>query len=117
MNAENKFNELVESFKKEIANAANNALSDIHSEMLPYVNDDTENNALYRARDIISQILTSNFTLEGDSIICDGWNTRLTTNDHDLLINKLAEKCSDKAAQQKISRLERQLAESENRGY
>jgi molecular chaperone GrpE (heat shock protein) len=115
MSAESKFNEIVESFKKEIAEASRDAIEGIHSEMLPYVNDDTENNAVYRANDIVNQILTSNYTLEGDKIICNGWNTKLTANDHDRLVNKLAAKCSDVAAQKKIERLERQLKDAYNR--
>lgn len=117
MSAETKFNNIVKELKAQTERFTRQAIDDIHSEMLPYVNDDTENNALYRAHDIVSQVLTNNFTLEGDNIICDGWNTKLTTNDHDRLVNKLAEKCADKAAQQKIARLERLLEESYKRSY
>ncbi|WP_339892211.1 hypothetical protein [uncultured Alteromonas sp.] len=117
MSAEDKFNNIVEQFKKEVAQASKNAIEDIHSEMLPYVNDDTEFNAIQRANDIVSKLLTSNFTLEDDRIICDGWSTKLTTHDHDRLVNKLADRCSDMAAKKKIERLERQLKESFNRQY
>jgi hypothetical protein len=117
MSAESKFNEIVESFKKEIAEASKNAIEDIHSEMLPYVNDDTEFNAVYRANSIVKQILSGNYTLEDDKIICSGWIIELTSNDHDQLVDKLAEKCSDVAAQKKIERLESMLKESYSRNY
>lgn len=117
MSAENKFNEIVLNLKTEMNKHVENAIQDIYCDMLPYVNDDTESNAMHRAKDIINQILTSNYTLEDDKIICNGWNTKLTTNDHDRLVNKLAEKCSDEAAKQKIARLERQLEESYKRSY
>jgi hypothetical protein len=117
MSAESKFNEIVESFKKEIAEASKNAIEDIHSEMVPYVNDDTEWNAIYRANDIVRQILSGNYTLEDDKITCNGWSTGLTTSDHDQLVDKLAEKCSDVAAQKKIERLESMLKESYSRNY
>lgn len=117
MSAETKFNKIVDDFKCQVESFTRNAIDDIHSEMLPYVNDDTQSNAIYRAHDIISQILTNNFTLEGDNIICDGWKTKLTTRDHDRLVDKLADKCADKAAQNKIERLERLLKESYERSY
>ncbi len=112
MSAENKFNEIVKDFNAVIKTSIDDALSKIHSEMVPYLNDDTEHNAIYRAHDIVSDILSSNFTLEDDKIVCDGWKTKLTANDHDRLIDKLAEKCADTAAQKKIERLERQLKEA-----
>ena len=117
MNAKTKFDEIVSEFKKEVQKSVECAINDIHSELVPYVNDDTEFNAIQRAHRLVSSILTSNFTLEGDEIICNGWNTKLTNNDHDRLVNKLAEKCSDKAAQLKIERLERQLKEAYSRNY
>tara|TARA_R110000851_G_scaffold190894_1_gene341580 strand:- start:231 stop:584 length:354 start_codon:yes stop_codon:yes gene_type:complete len=117
MSVEDKFNSIVEQFKKEVAQASKNAIEDIHSEMLPYVNEDTESNAICRAHDIVGQLLTGNYTLKDDKIACGGWNTKLTTNDHDRLVSKLADKCSDKAAQQKIERLERLLKESYERPY
>jgi hypothetical protein len=112
MSAENKFNELVEAFKKEVSSAAEDALNIIHSEIVPYVNDDTECNAIYRANDIVRQILSGNYVLEGDKIVCNGWSTELSTSDYDRLVDKLAEKCSDVAAQKKIERLERQLEDA-----
>ncbi|MGB2272516.1 MAG: hypothetical protein ACPH15_05800 [Pseudomonadales bacterium] len=117
MNAKTKFDEIVNEFKKEVERSVKYAIDDIHSEIVPYVNEDTIHNAIYRAHDIVSSILTSNFTLEGDEIICNGWNTKLTNNDYDRLVNKLAEKCSDKSAQLKIERLERQLKEAYSRNY
>lgn len=117
MSAEDKFNEIVLKFKTEINNYTEDAISSIHSEMLPYVNDDTENNAIYRAHDIVSNMLSGNFTLDGDNIICCGWNTKLTSNDHDRLVNKLAEKCADEAMKKKVERLERQLKEAYSSNY
>lgn len=117
MSAEDKFNKIVEEFKIKTEQFARDAIDSIHSEMLPYVNDDTESNAMHRANDIVSGILSGNYHLADNKISCQGWTTVLTDNDHDRLVNKLADKCSDEAAKQKIARLERQLEESYKRSY
>lgn len=111
MSAEDKFNEIILKLKAEINNYTEEAINSIHSEMLPYVNDDTESNAIYQAHDIVLNMLSGNFTLNGDEIVCCGWKTKLTDNDHDRLVNKLAEKCADEAMKKKVERLERQLVE------
>lgn len=117
MNAKTKFDGIVNEFKKEVEKSVKYAIDDIYSELVPYVNDDTEFNAIQRSHSLVSAILSDNFDVVDDEIICQGWNTKLTTNDHDRLVNKLAAKCSDKAAQLKIERLERQLKEAYSRNY
>lgn len=117
MSAEEKFNIIVKEFKSKVDDITRDALNSIHSDMVPYLNDDTENNAIYRAHDIVSSVLSGNFTLTDDKIICDGWNTKLTNNDHDRLVNKLAAKCADVAMKKKIERLERQLKEAYGSNY
>ena len=64
MNAKTKFDEIVNEFKKEVEKSVKYAIDDIHSELVPCVNDDTEFNAIQRAHRLVSSILTSNFTLE-----------------------------------------------------
>jgi len=117
MSAKDKFDSIVNEFKSQVEDAARDALNSIHSEMVPYLNDDTENNAIYRAHDIVSSMLSGNFTLDDDQIICDGWKTKLTSNDHDRLVNKLAEKCADVAMIKKVERLEQQLKEAYKSKY
>ena len=115
MSAEDKFNEIVLNLKTEMNKYIEDAIDDIHLNMIPYVNDDTEANAIYRSSDIVNQILSGFYKIEDSKIVCNGWSTNLTDNDHDRLVDKLAEKCSDEAAKQKIARLERQLEESYKR--
>ena len=111
--AELKFNEIVEQFKESTKNAMQDALDSIHSEMVPYLNEDTEHNARYRANDIVNSLLRGNgkCELDGDLIKFDGWNISLSNSDHDRLVEKLALVAGDKAKDLKIERLERQLKE------
>lgn len=113
--AELKFNEIVEQFKESTKNAMQDALDSIHSEMVPYLNEDTEHNARYRANDIVNALLRGNgkCKLDGDLIKFDGWNVSLSSADHDRLVEKLALVAGDKAKDLKIERLERQLKEAQ----
>ncbi|AUR94871.1 coil containing protein [Vibrio phage 1.199.A._10N.286.55.C10] len=113
--AELKFNEIVEQFKESTKNAMQDALDSIHSEMVPYLNEDTEHNARYRANDIVNSIIHSDgqCTLNENSIEFNGWSISLSSADHDRLVEKLALVAGDKAKDLKIERLERQLKEAQ----
>ncbi len=111
--AESKFNEIVEQFKEQTKSAVYDAISSIHSEMVPYLNEDTESNARYRASDIVNALISGDgqCELDGNSIKFNGWSVNLTSFDHDNLVDKLAAVAGDKAKDLKIERLERQLKE------
>lgn len=111
---EQRFSELVEKFKEQVKEAAEDAIGDIYGELLPYAVGDTESNAIIQAKSMASKILSGSFELDEDGYIrVDGWSVGyLSTCDYDALVDKLAEKCADVAAQKKIERLERQLAEA-----
>ena len=112
--AEAKFNEIVSDFKKAVDSAVNESLDRIHGEMVPYLNDDTESNAIYRAVDIVKSIMSGSYSISDEGVISvNGWRIEgLTNYNHDKLVDKLAERCSDMAAQKKIERLEEQLKEA-----
>jgi hypothetical protein len=112
MSAETKYQEITKQMNDDIEQAIRAACDKIHSEIIPFINDDTEHNAVYRASDIVNSIIRGNFSLDGDTIICDGWKTRLTSCDYDSLVDKLAKVAGDKAKDMKIERLERQLSEA-----
>jgi hypothetical protein len=113
MSAETIFTELVEQFKIDVENATKEALDKIHSDMVPYLNDDTENNARYRAVDIVRSIMRGDFEMEGDYITVDGWHiTNLTDFNYDKMVDILSAKAGDVAKDKKIERLERQLLEA-----
>ena len=114
MSAETKYKEIMNRFNADVSAAVKKAADEIHSDIIPHINDDTEYNAIYRARDIVNSILRGNFEVEGNQIICDGWNTRMTSNYHDKLVDKLAAATSDKAKDLLIKRLSSQLAEAYN---
>ena len=109
--AELKFNEIVEQFKESTKNAMQVALDSIHSEMVPYLNEDTEHNAACIANDIVREIISGNSKceLDGNSVKFRGWSVSLSSSDHDRLVDKLAAVAGDKAKDLKIERLERQL--------
>jgi hypothetical protein len=109
--AELKFNAIVEQFKEQVKEVTQEAIISIHSEMVPYLNEDTENNARYRASDIINSLLRGDgkCELDGDYIKFNGWSVSISSSDHDNLVDKLAAVAGDKAKDLKIERLERQL--------
>ena len=114
MSAETKYKELMDRFNSDITDAVKTAAESIHSDIIPFINDDTEYNAVYRASDIVNNILRGNFEVIGDKIHCNGWNTQLTSNYHDKLVDKLAESTSDKAKDLIIERLKEQLKDAHN---
>lgn len=111
MSIENKFKAISDDLKKEFEATYSAAIDRVHSEVMPYIAEDTEANAIYRAEDLARKIITGDFDLVEGCISVNGWKTKLTSNDYDKLVDKLAAKCSDEAAQKKIARLERQLKE------
>lgn len=112
-NAEKLFNELVEKFKVDAQKAVDEAIDSVHGDLVPYINEDTEHNAAYRARDIVRSIVSDNgrCELDGDSIQFDGWSIPMTSFDYDRFVDKLASVAGDKAKDLKIERLERQISE------
>lgn len=119
MSAEDKFSEIVEKLKSEITKAAADAVYEIHGGIVPYVNDDTEFNAIYRAKDIIRDVMHGNFDVVDNKIKCGFFSIELTSGCHDRLVDALASRCADKAKDLKIERLERQIKEmtSQQLGY
>ena len=77
MSAETKYKEIMNQFNVDISEAVKTAAESIHSDIIPFINDDTEHNAVYRACDIVNNILRGEFEVIDDKIICNGWNTQL----------------------------------------
>lgn len=111
--AESKFNQIVAEFKKVVDSVVSESLDRVHGELVPYVNEDTEHNAMYRAGDLVEKLINGDFDVIDGIISVDGWGlNKLTSFHYDKLVDKLAERCSDIAAQKKIERLENQLKEA-----
>lgn len=117
MSIEQKYQEMMEQFKVEASKVVAEHTDRIYFEMLPFIGDDVEQNAILRASDIVNAIIRGNFTIEDGKISYGGWRTSLTSCDHDRLVDILAERCADEAAKKKIERLERQLKESFSGNY
>lgn len=114
MSADRIYTQMVEQFKIDVESAARDALDKIHSEMVPYLNDDTDSNARYRAVEIVQKILIGNFEVEDDEIKVDGWVIdRLTDFNYNKLVDVLSAKAGDVAKDKKIERLEMLIKEYE----
>ena len=112
MSAETVYEELLDQFKADVLRAVTDAHAKIQGDLLPYVNDDTESNARYRAVDIVKLIMAGDFVEEDCKIKVNGWTIdTLTSFDHNKLVDVLAAKAGDKAKDLKIERLERQIEE------
>lgn len=109
MSAETKYQEIIKQLNIDIEQAVKDACDKVHSEIIPYINDDTESNAVYRAHDIVNAIIRGDVELDGDTIKCLGWKTKLTPYQHDRLVDKLASLAGNKAQELKIERLERAI--------
>lgn len=114
MSANKIYTQLVEQFKIDVESATRDALDKIHSEMVPYLNEDTESNARYRAVEIVQKILIGNFEVEDGSIKVDGWVIdRLTDFNYNKIVDILSAKAGDVAKDKKIERLEQKIKEYE----
>ena len=113
MSAETIYKELLDQFKIDALKAVEEAHAKIQGDLLPYANDDTEHNSLYRAGEMVRSIIQGDFEVDGNKIKVDGWTIDIMTNfDHNKLVDVLAAKAGDKAKDLKIERLERLLADS-----
>ena len=113
MSAETIYKEIMKQFNSDVIKAVSEACQSVQGEIIPYINDDTEYNAVERAADMVRKIINGNFTIEDGFISVDGgYLTKITSNDHDKLVDVLTAKAGDKAKDLKIERLERLLADS-----
>ena len=118
MSAETKYNEIVDQLNVDIKKAINEACQEIHGDIIPYINDDTEHNAICRAVDIVNDIMIGDFDFIDNYIKVGDWKiTTLNDFDHNKLVDILASKAGDKAKDLQIERLERQLKESYESKY
>jgi len=118
MSAEDKYQEIVKELDARIQKSVTEACERVHSEIVPYINDDTESNARFRAVDIVRKIIRGEFDVDGSRIKVDGWVVdSLTDNDYDRVVDALAARAGDQAKDMKIARLERLLSEAMNKNH
>ena len=121
-NIETNFIELSKGLQKQIHALVDESLADIHSQLIPYLDEDTDFNVIFRTNDVINQLIRGDFTIDedgGDLIVeVNGCvRIRLSNTDWNKAVDVLASRTSDKAKDLKIERLERQLKESYARSY
>lgn len=117
-NAEDKFNEIVAKFKEAVKGAADESIDQIHSELVPYLNDDTENNARNRADEIVRKIIEGNYDVREGWVVVDGWPVyRFTLFTREEVLCSLSEKCSNEASKAYIESLENKVKDLERQIY
>ncbi|AUR85565.1 hypothetical protein NVP1076O_60 [Vibrio phage 1.076.O._10N.286.51.B7] len=99
-----KFDKIVEEFKVSAAKSLKESLELIHSEIMPYVSEDTECNARYRACDIVKKIIAGAVEIDGDTVKVeqDGFYFTMTNFDYDGTVDAIAKVAGDKAKDLKI---------------
>jgi len=89
MTLEEKYNEMMERFKKDAYTAVDEAINTIHCEMAPHINDDTDANVSCQSSEIVTGILSGNFQRVDEQTICASSHSgisvfiTMTTNEYD----------------------------------
>jgi hypothetical protein len=109
-----KFDSIIAEFKISAEKVLNESINKIHSEMMPYIVEDTEANAGHRAREIVMKIIAGNVEIEGKTVKVnqDGFYFIMNDFEYNGTVDAIAKVAGDKAKDLKIARLERQLLEA-----
>ena len=108
--------EKIKEVADDIRSQVSKVLSDVESDVLPYIEQDTVMNASIQAQDIVKNILSGNFIFDGDYIVVE--NVReftpsvlfaFTSNDYDKLRDTIIERMPKCPKDAKIAALESQL--------
>lgn len=110
--SEEVFNRLLENFRKDAAAAVHEAVTAIHGDLLPYINEDADANATFRAVGLVNKIIAGDYKLdESGQMICDGWRLRLTSCHHDKLTQAIAAVKGDEAKDKLIEMQKQRIDE------
>ena len=80
MQAEERMTNIINSFKIKLASVAENAISEVYSEILPHVENDTFMNVQYRSQRVIENMIAGKFTVVDD-------NTVRINDDNDMCVD------------------------------
>ena len=69
MKAEEKMTNIINSFKIKLASVAEDAVSEVYTEILPHVENDTFMNVQYRSQRVIENMIAGKFTTIDDSAV------------------------------------------------
>ena len=80
MEAEERMTNIINSFKIKLASVAEDAISEVYSEILPHVENDTFMNVQYRSQRVIENMISGKFTVVDD-------NTVRISDDNDMCVD------------------------------
>lgn len=89
MNVSEKYNEIVNSFKEEAKKAVDDAMSEIHCELMPYIESDTHSNVERISQRVVEALIAGKFEHDGEHFIVKGafedveCRIRISTNQYD----------------------------------
>ena len=110
---EEKFKKLAERLSEHIAEKADSAISDIYSDLVPYLEEDAATNAGIQAANIAEQIIAKNFDWDGDYILVRSVREhsprvriKFSEHDYDNLRDAIIERMPECPKDAKIKNLE-----------
>jgi hypothetical protein len=114
-------NAIISAMKADIKKAAEDAISDAYSDILPYIVSDTEMNAMCQAADIVQSIIAGRFEFDGNYIVVEparefSPRVRLefTTQKYDALRDAIIAKMPKCPKDAKIKQLEETINDMSN---
>lgn len=120
MQLEKEFKLMISGLSKQVHDLLGEHISNIETELLPHIDNDTDMNVQYRAAEVIGKLAGGDYEIEEE-----GGRVKVKVNNYVYItldagkwnkaVDNLASRLSDKAKDLKIEKLEAQLKESYKR--
>jgi len=123
MTLEEKYTEMMERFKKDAYMAVDEAFDTIHCDMAPHLDTDTDANVSFQASEIVTGILSGNFTRVDDQTVCASSHSgisvfiTMTTAEYDNIRKNLIDAMPACPKDLEIQSLKDQLSRAYDRDY
>jgi len=123
MEAEERMNNIVNNFKANLAIIASDAVSEVYSEILPHVENDTFMNVQYRSQRVVENMIAGKFTVVNENTVRInddndmGVDIKVTDSQWDNLRISLLSVMPACPKDLEIASLKKQLKFAENNGF
>ncbi len=113
-------NKILEGFAEQMASVAKDAIGDCYSDILPYVLDDTDSNAMIQSACIVESLMAGQFDHDGEYITVRHPHRefrvqmKFTEFKYDALRDRIIERMATCPKDAKIAELEDRLRRAEN---